>query len=307
MEERFRSPVQTDSVPGHSIVRWQGTGRFLHPLIRIPMGVYIDPRAAVSHGAKLGDNVSIGPFTVVEDGAVIGNGTVVASNALIGAGARMGRDCSIHHGAVIGHAPQDLKYAGEQTTCEIGDRTVVREYATLHRGTGEGGRTVIGSDNLLMGYVHVAHDCIIGNNTILSNAAMLAGHCEVGDHVILGGITPVHQFVHIGAHAMIGGGLRVPKDVPPYVLAGQEPLIFQGLNHVGLRRRGFSAESIQSIEEVYGLIYKSSLNVSQAIEKVKSNPELMRVPEVRTIVAFIANSKRGIIGGPRFLEKGVGA
>ena len=267
------------------------------------MSLRIDPRSVVNPDAILGEDVSIGPFTIVESGAVIGDRCTVGANALIASGARIGKDCRIHHGAVVGHEPQDLKYAGEITTCEVGDRTVIREYATLHRGTGAGGRTVIGSDVLLMGYVHVAHDCLVGHNVILANAAMLAGHCEVGDYAIIGGITPVHQFVHIGAHVMIGGGLRVPKDVPPYILAGQEPLIFQGLNSIGLRRRGFSQESIDGLERAYGLLYRSNLNVSQAVERIKSDPALYSIEEVRSVLEFIASSKRGILGGPRFREE----
>ena len=263
------------------------------------MSTTIDSRAHVSPKAQLGINVSIGPFTVVEDHAVIDDGSMVAANALIASGARIGKDCRIHHGAVVGHEPQDLKYAGEATTCEVGDRTVVREYATLHRGTAEGGRTVIGSDNLLMGYVHIAHDCIIGNHVILANAVMIAGHCVVEDYVIIGGIVPVHQFVRVGMHAMIGGGLRVPKDVPPYILAGQEPLIFQGLNSIGLRRRGFSAEAIAALEKSYALIYNSRLNVSQALVKIKEDSSLMKVDQVQTVIAFVEASKRGILAGPR--------
>ena len=263
------------------------------------MNTTIDSRAEVSSKAQIGANVSIGPFTIVEDNAVIGDGTRVAANGLIASGARIGRDCRIHHGAVIGHEPQDLKYAGETTTCEVGDRTVVREYASLHRGTGAGGRTVIGSDCFLMGYVHIAHDCIIGNHVILANAVMIAGHCVVEDYAIIGGIVPVHQFVRIGQHSMIGGGLRVPKDVPPYVLAGQEPLVYQGLNSIGLRRRGFSAESISGLDRAYALIYGAKLNVTQAVAKIKEDSSLMSIQEVRNVVAFIEASKRGIISGPR--------
>jgi UDP-N-acetylglucosamine acyltransferase len=259
----------------------------------------IDPRSIVNPQAILGEDVSVGAFTIIEAGAVVGDRCVIGSNALIAGGARIGKECKVHHGAVIGHEPQDLKYAGEITTCEIGDRTVIREYATLHRGTGEGGRTVIGSESLLMGYVHIAHDCIIGDHVILANAAMIAGHCEVGDHAIIGGITPVHQFVKIGAHAMIGGGLRVPKDVPPYILAGQEPLIFQGLNSTGLRRRGFSREVLDGLEKAYGLIYRSGLNVSQALKKIEEDPKLCGVMEVRHVIDFVRSSKRGILGGPR--------
>ena len=203
---------------------------------------------------------------------------------------------------MVGHEPQDLKYAGEPTTCEIGDRTVIREYATLHRGTGEGGRTIVGSDGLLMGYVHIAHDCILGNNVILSNAAMLAGHCELGDFVVIGGITPVHQFVRVGEHSMIGGGLRVPKDVPPFILAGQEPLIFQGLNSVGLRRRGFGPETLKALDDAYSIIYRSNLNVSQAVEKISADQMLMRVPEVQRVIDFTRKSSRGILAGPKFLK-----
>ncbi|MEW6510781.1 MAG: acyl-ACP--UDP-N-acetylglucosamine O-acyltransferase [Bacteroidota bacterium] len=265
------------------------------------MSVTIDPRAAVSPGAHLGTNVSVGPFTIVEDGAVIGDGTTVGGNALIASGARIGRDCRIHHGAVIGHAPQDLKYAGEPTTCEIGDRTTVREFVTFHRGTGEGGRTIIGSDCFLMGYTHIAHDCILGDHVIMANAAMIAGHCEVGDWAIIGGITPVHQFVRIGQHAMIGGGLRVPKDVPPYILAGNEPLVFEGLNSVGLRRRGFSSQTLDALDRAYTLIYRSKLNVTQALNKIREDEALMALVEVRNVVDFIAGSKRGILHGPRLM------
>jgi UDP-N-acetylglucosamine acyltransferase len=265
------------------------------------MSLRIDPRAVVSPHAQIDETVTVGPFTIIEEGSVVGPGTIIGSNALIGTGARIGRDCRIHHGAVVGHEPQDLKYAGEATTCEVGDRTVIREYATLHRGTGEGGRTIVGSDTLLMGYVHVAHDCIVGNNVILANAAMLAGHCEVGDHVVIGGVTPVHQFVHIGEHAMIGGGLRVPKDVPPFVLAGKEPLIFQGLNTVGLRRRGFRQETIDALEKAYSYLYRSNLNVTQAVERIRADGDIANNKQVQAILNFIAGSKRGIVGGPRSL------
>lgn len=256
----------------------------------------IDSAARVGSKAHLGSNVSIGPFTIVEDGAVVGEGTTIAANALIGKGARIGKSCKIHHGAIVGHEPQDLKYAGEETTCEIGDRTVIREYATLHRGTREGGRTIVGSDCFIMGYVHIAHDCILGNNIIMANAAMMAGHCEVEDHVTIGGITPIHQFVRIGCHAMIGGGVRVPKDIPPYVLAGN---VYQGLNSVGLRRRGFSPEVLSALDKTYNLIYNSKLNVSQAVLRIKEDESLAMVPEVQHVLAFIANSARGILGGPR--------
>lgn len=263
------------------------------------MSVIVSPRAEVSAKADIGVDVFIGPFTVVEECAVIGDGTTIGANALIAKGARLGKDCRVHHGAVIGHEPQDLKYAGEITTCEIGDRTVVREYATLHRGTGEGGRTIIGSDCLLMGYVHIAHDCTIGDHVILANAVMIAGHTDIETYATIGGITPIHQFVRIGQHSMIGGGLRVPKDVPPYVLAGQEPLVYEGLNSIGLRRRGFTGPVLDALDRTYTLIFNSGLNVSQAVARIKEDPLLSAVPEVQNVLAFIARSKRGIIAGHR--------
>lgn len=263
------------------------------------MSIAIDARAVVSPKAVLGPNVTIGPGTVVEPHAVIGDGTTVGANALIGTGARIGKECRIHHGAVVGHAPQDLKYADEPTTCELGDRNVVREYATLHRGTGESGRTIIGDDNFFMAFSHVAHDCVIGSRVILANAVMLSGHVEVGDYVTIGGITPVHQFVRLGSHAMIGGGSRVGRDVPPYILAGHEPLKFEGLNYIGLRRRGFSPEVLETLDRAYAIIYRSKLNVSQALARIREDAALMSVPEVRIVVEFIANSKRGILPGPR--------
>ncbi len=263
------------------------------------MSTLVDPRAIVSPKAELGDAVCIGPNTIVEDGAVIGDRTRIAANALIGRGALIGRDCVIHHGAVVGHRPQDLKYRDEPTTCELGDRNEVREYAVLHRGTAEHKRTIIGNDNYFMAFTHVAHDCVIGDHVIMSNAAMMAGHCVVEDWVIIGGITPIHQFVHIGRHAMVGGGIRVPKDIPPYVLAGGANARFEGLNAIGLRRRGFPADVIAGLARAYDLIYRSGLNVSQAAARIREEPQLMAFQEVRNILEFIAGSTRGIIGAYR--------
>lgn len=263
------------------------------------MSTNVDSRAQVSRKARLGVNVSIGPFTIVEDDVVIGDGTTIGPLAFIGNGARIGKECRIHHAATVSHAPQDLKYNNEPTTCELGDRNIVREYATIHRGTGEGGRTVIGDDNFLMGYIHVAHDCELGSHIIMSNAAMMAGHCVVEDYVTIGGITPIHQFVRIGCHSMIGGGLRVPKDVPPYTLAGGIPLVCEGLNSIGLRRRGFSAPTIDALDRAYALIYRSKLNISAGVARVKDDVSMMGIPEVRHVVEFISASKRGVIGGPR--------
>ena len=263
------------------------------------MTTFVDPRAVVSPGAQLGAGVRVGPFTIVEDGAVVGDERVIHANALIASGARIGRRCEIHHGAVIGHVPQDLKYRGEPTVCEIGEKTIIREYATLHRGTGDDGRTVIGSECMIMGYCHIAHDCIIGDHVIMANAAMLAGHVEIQDYVIIGGVTPVHQFVRIGAHSMIGGGLRVPKDVPPFVLVAGTPVVFAGLNQIGLRRRGFTHETLDALHAAYQHLYRSGLNTTQALDRLRGDETLMRVPEVQAVVEFVAGSSRGIIGAPR--------
>jgi UDP-N-acetylglucosamine acyltransferase len=263
------------------------------------MATFVDPRADVSPEAELGNDVRVGPFAVVEAGAVIGDRSTVASHTLIASGARIGKECVIHHGAVVGHAPQDLKYANEPTICEIGDRTIVREFATLHRGTGEHGHTKIGSDCFLMGFVHIAHDCHLGDHVIMANAAMMAGHCEVGDWVTIGGITPIHQFVHIGQHAMVGGGIRVPKDVPPYVLASGDPASFEGLNSIGLRRRGFSPQVLDALDRAYLILFRSKLNVSQAVARIASDTDLMTFQEVRNILEFIRTCKRGLFPGSR--------
>ena len=261
------------------------------------MSTSIDSRAVVSPKAQLGENVSAGPFTVIEDDVVVGAGTQIASNVLIANGTRIGKDCRIHHGAVLGTVPQDLKFRDEPTTLEIGDHTIIREYATLNRGTHERRKTTVGSHTFIMAYAHIAHDCDVGSHVILANSVNMAGHVVIEDHVVIGGITPIHQFVRIGCHTMIGGGFRVPKDVPPYILAGQEPMVFQGLNIVGLKRRNFPPETIDLLEQTYRILYQSHLNVSQAVERIKT--ELQQTREVQHIIDFIAASTRGIIGGQR--------
>lgn len=257
------------------------------------MSISIDPRAIVHSKAQLGDNVSVGPNAVIEENVVIGSGTHVASNALIANGTHIGTECRIHHGAVLGTIPQDLKFRGEQSTLEVGDHTTIREYATLNRGTAERGKTNVGHHCFIMAYAHVAHDCSIGNHVILANSVNMAGHVVIEDYVVIGGLVPIHQFVRIGCHAMLGGGFRVSKDVPPYILAGQEPLTFQGLNVVGLKRRNFSPAVLSNIEKAYQIIYNDNLNVSQALERIKN--ELPPTDEIRHIVDFIERSKRGII------------
>lgn len=259
------------------------------------MNVVIDPRAIVSEKAQLGGNISIGPFSIVEDNVIIGEGTHIASAALIANGARIGKECRIHHGAVVGTIPQDLKFHGEQTLIEVGDHTTIREYATLNRGTSERGKTTVGHHCFIMAYAHIAHDCSIGNHVILANSVNMAGHVSIEDHVVIGGMVPIHQFVRIGCHAMVGGGYRVTKDIPPYILAGHEPLTFQGLNIVGLKRRSFSPETISQLEKLYDLIYRSQYNVTQAVAKIKTDFPMSE--EILHVIDFIQNSKRGIIWG----------
>jgi UDP-N-acetylglucosamine acyltransferase len=257
------------------------------------MSTTVHSTAIVSPKAQLGDNVVVGPFAVIEDDVVIGSGTNIASHVLVANGARIGKECRIHHGVAVSTQPQDLKFRNEITTLEIGDHTVVREYATLNRGTHERWKTTIGSHCFFMAYAHVAHDCVIGNHVILANAVNMGGHVVVEDHAVVGGVVAIHQFSHIGRHSMIGGGFRVTKDVPPYVLAGQEPLAFSGLNVVGLRRRNFSPSVLANLEKAYQFVYHNQLNVSQALEKIKA--ELPMTEEVRNVVEFIEKSKRGII------------
>jgi UDP-N-acetylglucosamine acyltransferase len=256
------------------------------------MSTNVHSTAIVSPKARIGDNVAIGPFTIVEDDVEIGAGTTVAANCLLANGARIGEECRIHHGAVLATLPQDLKFRGEVTTLQVGHHTTIREYCTLNRGTHHSGTTLVGSNCFMMAYSHVAHDCVVGNHVILANSVNMGGHCIIGDHAVIGGIVAIHQFSHIGCHSMIGGGFRVTKDVPPYVLAGSEPLAFIGINIVGLRRRNFSKEGIESVQMAFNLIYHSKLNVTQALEQIRG---AQMTDEVRTIVEFIGQSNRGII------------
>jgi UDP-N-acetylglucosamine acyltransferase len=259
------------------------------------MSITIHPSAIVSAKAQIADHVEIGPFTIIEDDVVIGEGTTIHSSVLCANGARIGSKCVVHKGAVIATPPQDLKYKNEPTTCEIGNNTTVREFCTLNRGTTEHWKSTIGSNCLLMAYAHVAHDCTIGNNVIIANAVQMGGHVTIHDWAIVGGLTAVHQFSYIGAHAMIQGQKGVAKDVPPFVRAGREPLVFEGINSVGLRRRGFTPETIQSIQEAYRILYGGGYNVSQAVEHIEK--ELAPTPEITMILDFIRNSKRGILSG----------
>ncbi|NTW49750.1 MAG: acyl-ACP--UDP-N-acetylglucosamine O-acyltransferase [Chlorobiales bacterium] len=242
----------------------------------------IHPSAIVSPKATLGDGVKIGPFTIIEDDVEIGEGTEVFAHAVIGDGARIGKNCRIYSGAVLSTAPQDVKYAGEKTYLFVGDRTVVREYVTLNRGTNAHGKTVIGSDCFFLAYVHIGHDCEVGNNVIISNAAQIGGHSEIGNFVTIGGIAGIHQFVRIGSHSMVGAVSKVAHDVPPYLLVTEDR--FEGLNTIGLKRRGFSDASIKTLKETYRIVFQSGLLIKNALEKVKS--EIEPTPEVAEVLRF---------------------
>ena len=249
----------------------------------------------LSTNAKIGKDFKIKQFSTIEDDVEIGDNVDVGSCVLIADGARIGNNVKIFHGASIGTVPQDLKFEGEKTTVEIGDGTVVREFATLNRATNHSKRTIIGKNCFIMAYAHVAHDCRLGDNVILANSVQMGGHVEIGDWVIVGGLVAIHQFVKIGKHAMIGGGFRVVKDVPPYILAGSLPLQFEGINLVGLRRRGFTNEQIRSISKTYDILYKTGLNVSDAVVEIEK--QMKDNPEANSILDFIKESKRGIIRG----------
>lgn len=253
------------------------------------------PLASINPEAKIADDVVIGPFTTIDRNVEIGPGTRIGSNVTILEGARIGSGVTIFPGAVISAIPQDLKFRGEETTAVIGDNTVLRECVTVNRGTAAKGRTVVGSNCLIMAYSHVAHDCIVGNNVIISNATQLAGEVVVDDCAIIGGGSLVHQFCHIGSYIMMQGGALVNKDIPPFIKAAREPISYTGINSIGLHRRGFSAEAIACIQDIYRMIYASGLNVTDAVARVEA--EVEPSPERNIILSFIRSSQRGIIRG----------
>jgi UDP-N-acetylglucosamine acyltransferase len=253
----------------------------------------IHPTAIIESNVTIGDNVTIGPYSWIREKVNIGDDCRIGSHVVLCPGTNLGKSVQVLHHAVLGEIPQDLKFGGEETFVEVGDRTVIREYATINRGTQQHWKTVVGTDCLIMAYVHIAHDCIVGNNVIMANATNLAGHVEVQDWAILGGLVGVHQFTKIGQHSLIGGHFRVAKDVPPYILAAGEPLRYEGLNSIGLRRRGFSKDAIRALKHAYGLIYSSTYNVSDAVAKIREENEL--TAEVQNLLDFIKNSNRGLI------------
>lgn len=248
---------------------------------------YIDPEA------QIGENVEIGPFVFIDKNVVIGDNNVIMPNANILYGSRIGNNNRIFPGTVIGAVPQDLKFRGEETTAEIGDNNTIRENVTINRGTAAKGKTVVGNNNLLMEGVHVAHDTIVGNNCIIGNSTKMAGEVIIDDNAIVSANVLMHQFCRVGGYVMIQGGSRFSKDIPPFIIAGREPIAYSGINIVGLRRRGFSNELIENIHNAYRIIYNSGKNVSDALVQIRE--EIPMTPEIEYIVSFIENSQRGIL------------
>ena len=252
----------------------------------------IHPTAIIDPAAELGEGVEVGPFSIIGPGVQVGARTRIGPHVLIERDTLVGEECRISNGAVLGTDPQDLKYHDEPTRLVVGDRTVIREFATLNRGTTASGVTRVGSDCMLMAYTHVAHDCVLGDHVILSNAVNMAGHVTIQDWAIVGGMTPIHQFVRIGAHAFVGGGSRVAKDIPPYVKAAGSPVQLYGLNSVGLQRRGFSEEVRRELKRAYRLFFASTHNIAQALERARE--ELRAIPEVEVFLSFFEDSERGV-------------
>jgi len=252
----------------------------------------IHPTAVIHSWARIGEGVKIGPYSVIGENVEIGDGCEVGAHVVIEGATKIGQNNRVHHGASIGSPPQDLKYQGEATSITIGDENVIREFVTINLATGEGGVTSIGSRCLLMAYVHVAHNCVIGNEVILANAVNLAGHVTIDDFVTVGGLTPVHQFVRIGKYAFIGGGSRIERDIPPYMkVAGSPPQVY-GLNSIGLERRGFSAETRAHIKQIYKLLYRSDMNVSQVLETLDGDD--WDSAEAAEMVEFLRHCERGV-------------
>ena len=265
----------------------------------------ISPLATVNPKAKIGDNVEIGPYAFIDENVVIGDNCKIYPHAVIFPYVTIGKDCEVFPGAVVGAIPQDLKFEGEVTYVEIGDRVTIRECATINRGTKASGKgvTKIGSDTLIMSYVHIAHDCRVGDHCILVSYVGIAGETDVDNWAIIGGGTKVHQFSRIGTHAMVGGGTGVNKDIPPYSICGRQPICYAGINIVGLRRRGFDSDAIRTIKDIYDMIYFQGYNISDALSKVEAGfPEST---ERDNIINFIRSSKRGIVRGSESRSKGV--
>jgi UDP-N-acetylglucosamine acyltransferase len=255
---------------------------------------HIHPTAIVDKRARLGANVTVGPYTIIDGDVEVGDGTTIGSHNVITGHTRIGRDNRIFHFCSIGEANQDKKYKGEPTRVEIGDRNTLREYCSVNRGTvGGHSLTRMGDDNFIMAYCHIAHDCEVGNQTVFANNATLAGHVTVGDWAILGGFVGVHQFVKVGAHVMLGISSVITQDVPPYLLVAGNPAAPHGINARGLSRRGFSPEAVTGLKRAYKTLYRSGLSLAEAVRQLEA--QAAQVAEVRPLLDFIAASERGII------------
>jgi UDP-N-acetylglucosamine acyltransferase len=252
----------------------------------------ISPLAFVHPDAKLGDNNLIGPFCYIDGNVVIGDNNVFQNSVTLNYGCRMGNNNEVFPGASLSTKPQDLKFQGEDTICVIGDNNSIRENVTISRGTASKGSTVVGNNNLLMENMHIAHDCVIGNGCIIGNSTKFAGEVVVDDNAIISATVLIHQFCKVGGYVMIQGGSRSSQDIPPFVMAGKEPIRFAGVNLVGLRRRGLSNDLIQLIHEAYRLLYSKGI-LAEGIEEIKKNLQI--TPEIQYIIDFVSSSKRGII------------
>jgi UDP-N-acetylglucosamine acyltransferase len=253
----------------------------------------IHSTAIISPEAQLGSDVEVGPFAIIGENCVVGDGCVISPRATLERNVTLAANVKVGIGSVLGGLPQDLKFAGEETTVEIGEGTVIREYTTINRGTAQSFKTSVGKNCLLMSYVHLGHDCHIGNNVILSNVVQLAGHVTIEDRAIISGLSAAHQFVRIGRQSFIGGCSRVSKDIPPFLKAVGNPVKLYGLNTVGLQRSGMDEATIRELKRAYRLLFRSDLNISQAMEQVQN--DLEPLPEVRELVRFVEGSERGVV------------
>lgn len=253
----------------------------------------IHPSAQIDSHAEIGKGTTVGPFAVIEGGARIGNNCVIGPMVHITGNVEIGDNCRIFTGAAIGNPPQDLKYKGEVSSVKIGNNNTIREFVTINTATGEEKSTIIGDNNLLMAYVHVAHNCIIGNNCIIANAATIAGHVIIDDYAIIGGLVGIHQFSRIGKHSITGGCSKITKDIVPFIMADGHPARPHGINVVGLKRRNFSSSVIEALEEAYKIIFRKNLTLYQSIEELKSS-RLAELPEIKDIIIFLESSERGI-------------
>jgi UDP-N-acetylglucosamine acyltransferase len=256
-------------------------------------GKRIHPTAIIAPDADIAPDVEIGAFAIIGEGCTIGAGSVIAARATLERNVTLGRSVKVGVGTVLGGAPQDLKYAGEETTVEIDDGTVIREYVTINRGTAHSFRTTVGKNCLLMSYVHIGHDCRIANSVILSNVVQLAGHVTIEDKAILSGLSAVHQFARIGRHSFIGGMSRVSKDIPPFLKAVGNPVKLYGLNTIGLQRSGMEDSTILELKRAYRLLFRSDLNLTQAIERAQN--DLEPLDEVKELIRFVEASERGVV------------